>query len=469
LSFQATYSGDTNYIPQTGSCETFEVVPGFTSPDNTTFSIGNGGLFTITTEGSPPVTSISISGDPLPAGVIFTDNNDGTASLTGVPDVTTIGVYNLVFTASNGNLPDTVQNFTLTIGQASPPTVEKIDSDGPTPDNILSEFEVVTINVNKLTVVFDQNVLDVGSGDVNYIDSALNPDNYLLVRANGNTFETVSCDEGIVGGDMGISIDSVTYDNNADFGPYVATLNVNSGFPLSNGFYRLYVCGTTSIVNLSGLALVGNGQPGTDFIRNFIVNLATGGGGNGRNLPDGTGQTLKANFLIPTTGFAPGRVTELPPQPQAATYSPSGDLSLEIPSLRLNLPIVGVSSTDSGWDITWLGNNVGYLEGTAYPTWKGNTVLTGHVTALDGKPGPFANVRDLKDGDKAYIHTAGLVYVYEVRENRLIFPTSLSTLLKHQEYEWITLVTCERYNEKLDKYLYRRMVKAVLISVIPDK
>jgi LPXTG-site transpeptidase (sortase) family protein len=467
LSFQATYNGDTNYGPQAGACIVLGVLPGFTSPDNTIFIVNNGGLFTITTGGAPAVSSITLSGDPLPTNVTFTDNGDGTATLTGVPEVFTNGVYNLVLTASNGVSPDAVQNFTLTVEQPLAPAVDGVNTVQPTPDNILSEFEVVTVNVKTLTVTFDQNVLSVGDGDETYDDSALNPDNYLLARASDSSFETVSCEEGVVGADTEISVDSVTYDNNGGFGPFVATLNVNSGFPLSNGFYRLYVCGTTSVTNLAGLPLAGNDEPGTDFVRNFIVNLSAGGGNNGGNQRGGTTRTF-TNSLIPVTGFAPERMTELPLQPRSVTYDASGGLRLEIPILHLEAPVVGVSYADSSWDVTWLGNNAGYLEGTAYPTWVGNTVLTGHVTDANGNPGLFAHVKDLKVGDKAYIHYAGMLYVYEIRENRLIYPTSVTTLLDHRDYDWLTLVTCETYNEKLGKFLYRRMVRAVLISVIPE-
>lgn len=468
LSFHATYNGSTNYTSQVSACQNLEVLPGFTSSDNTTFMTDNGNLFTIMAEGSPAVTSISLSGDALPAGVTFNDNGDGTATLTGMPEITTAGNYSLVFTASNGVSPDAVQNFTLIVDQPPAPSISQIDginTDLPTPDNILSEFEVVTLNVTRFIVTFDQNVLSVGSEDEAFDDSVFNPNNFLLLRASGNVFETVSCEEGIAGADTRISIDSITYDNNGGFGPFVATLNINSGFPLSNGIYRLYVCGSTSITNLSGLPLAGNGQPGTDFIRNFIINLSTGGGGNGRNLRGGSGITINAS-LIPTTGFAPGHVTVPSTQPQMVTYAANSSLRLDIPSLRINAPIVGVPYTDSSWDVTWLGNNTGYLEGTAYPTWAGNTVLTGHVTDPNGDPGLFANIRDLKVGDKVYIHSDGLLYVYEVRENRLIFPTSIPTLLMHKDYDWITLVTCETYSEKLKKFLYRRMLRAVLISVI---
>jgi LPXTG-site transpeptidase (sortase) family protein len=56
-----------------------------------------------------------------------------------------------------------------------------------------------------------------------------------------------------------------------------------------------------------------------------------------------------------------------------------------------------------------------------------------------------------------------------VEENRKIQPTNISTVFKHEEYNWVTLVTCEDYNIKAKTYNYRRMVRAVLISVIPEK
>jgi LPXTG-site transpeptidase (sortase) family protein len=169
------------------------------------------------------------------------------------------------------------------------------------------------------------------------------------------------------------------------------------------------------------------------------------------------------------TGFAPDQITKLPTQPKDKAYTSANDLQLDIPNLSLNIPIVGVDLKDNSWDVTWLGNRAGYLDGSAYPTLSGNSILTGHVTDANGNPGPFAAIKDLKVGDKVNIHGGGLIYVYEVRQSGLIFPSNIKTLFKHEDYEWLTLVTCETYNEKLDKFIYRRMVKAVLISVIPEK
>src|SRR5205085_12196111 len=76
--------------------------PAITSADHTTFDVGSAGSFTVTTTaGNPAATTITKSG-ALPSGVSFTDNGDGTATLSGTPGAGTAGSYSLTFTASNG-------------------------------------------------------------------------------------------------------------------------------------------------------------------------------------------------------------------------------------------------------------------------------------------------------------------------------------------------------------------------------
>jgi sortase A len=112
---------------------------------------------------------------------------------------------------------------------------------------------------------------------------------------------------------------------------------------------------------------------------------------------------------------------------------------------------------------------VAYLEGSAYPTLPGNTVLTAHVVDANNNLGPFSDIKGMKSGQKIYIHAYGQVYVYQLQENQKILPANISTVFKHEEYSWVTLVTCEDYDAKSGLYQHRRMVRAVLISVVPEK
>jgi LPXTG-site transpeptidase (sortase) family protein len=168
---------------------------------------------------------------------------------------------------------------------------------------------------------------------------------------------------------------------------------------------------------------------------------------------------------LPSTGFPMGRVTSLSPQPAEKAYAAYSDLTLEISSLGIKAPIVGVPKSNGTWDVSWLGNAVGWLEGSAFPTWAGNTVLTGHVWNADNTPGIFAAIKNLKYGDRFAIYAFGQTYIYEVRENTWVWGNSVSKVFKHEDYDWVTLLTCEGYNSLTGKYLFRRMVRAVLVEV----
>ncbi len=169
---------------------------------------------------------------------------------------------------------------------------------------------------------------------------------------------------------------------------------------------------------------------------------------------------------LPETGFAPGRVTTLPQQPEGKQYANLGDMRLEIPALGVEVPIIGVPLGEEGWDLTWLADQAGWLEGTAYPTWEGNTALTGHVYLADGTPGPFVNLGSLYWGQRIIIYAYGQQYVYEVRSVRKVYPDNLS-VLQHKDRDWLTLITCKDYNESQDAYTYRIAVQAVLVEVTP--
>src|SRR5262249_33682931 len=92
--------------------------PIFTSGPAAAFTVGSLGTFTITTSATPAVTAITRSSGSLPSGLTFTDNGNGTATLTGTPDPGTSGGHALAFTAANGGPPVT-QPFVLSVQQAA--------------------------------------------------------------------------------------------------------------------------------------------------------------------------------------------------------------------------------------------------------------------------------------------------------------------------------------------------------------
>jgi LPXTG-site transpeptidase (sortase) family protein len=170
---------------------------------------------------------------------------------------------------------------------------------------------------------------------------------------------------------------------------------------------------------------------------------------------------------LPDTGFAPGFITSLPDQPAEKVYTNHSDLWMDIPKLSVSMPIVGVPFIDGEWDVSWLGNSAGYLEGTAFPTTAGNTGITAHVWDANNNPGPFVNLKSLQYGDAVEIHAWGYVYIYSVRSNYLTTPGN-TTPLHHEDYDWVMLLTCERYSSTSDNYRFRRVVRAVLVDVRPE-
>ena len=135
------------------------------------------------------------------------------------------------------------------------------------------------------------------------------------------------------------------------------------------------------------------------------------------------------------------------------------------PSLSVDIPIVGVPKQGETWNVSWLGNQAGWLEGSAFPSWNGNSVLTSHVYTANGLPGPFVNLNKLRFGDQVIVQAFGQKYIFEVRTNTIVSPNDRS-VMKHEERPWLTLITCKNYDEETDTYKHRVVVRAVLVKVI---
>ncbi|MBI4732327.1 MAG: sortase [Chloroflexi bacterium] len=323
--------------------------------------------------------------------------------------------------------------------ETTPPTV--VFGAGSVPS---ADGAILAGGPSSLLVQFSENMMSDGN------EHAANSGwNYLLLRPGLNgVFDTTVTSPGICDSDhvIGsddeqIEISSITY-NAATF---TATLNIGlSNAPLANGQYRLYLCGLASIWDLSTNPLNG----GANSAINFSVVPAPA-----------------AAAAVPDTGFAPDRVTVLAAQPAEKTYAGLSDLWLEIPKLGVQMPIVGVPQTGSEWDVSWLGTNAGWLQGSAFPTWEGNSVLTGHVWNADNTVGPFRYINTLWWGDKVIVHAWGAQYVYEVRAVTQVSPGNVNAMMKHEELPWVTLVTCRGYDQTTGDYKYRVLVRAVLVEV----
>jgi LPXTG-site transpeptidase (sortase) family protein len=173
--------------------------------------------------------------------------------------------------------------------------------------------------------------------------------------------------------------------------------------------------------------------------------------------------------ILPKTGFAPNQSTLLTePSPEMRYFAlgnPGTQIRLEIPKLGVNVAVVGVPVVNGQWETDWLGKEAGWLQGSAFPGWAGNSALAGHITTADGLDGPFAQLSKLQWGDQVIVWINAERNVYEIRETYPNLGPNDTRVLHHEKLPWLTLITCNDYDVKTGKYLSRTVVRAVLIKV----
>jgi LPXTG-site transpeptidase (sortase) family protein len=249
-----------------------------------------------------------------------------------------------------------------------------------------------------------------------------------------------------------------------DFGHLTADTAVNE----LNIVFRVNVpAGLNAVYNQATIDtdLDGNGI----YAANEVVVANSQGIWVRRDTGELNGRERRAATSLPATGFAPNVITALPEQPTDKAYFETGGIQIEIPKLGINTSVTGIPQAEDGtWDVAWLWNQTGWLQGTAYPTTVGNSAITGHVYLPNGAPGIFVDVHKLAYGDKIILHAYGQKFTYEVRENKQIKPNDVS-VLKREDKAWVTLITCLDYNEASNSYASRVAVKAVLLTVETEK
>lgn len=111
------YAGDVNFTAAGGDTTlTVDLPAAITSPGAATFTVGSPGTAIVTATGAP-TPSLSESG-PLPSGVTFVDNGNGTATLAGTPAAA--GTFTITITAASGAGSPATQTFTLTVQKGTP-------------------------------------------------------------------------------------------------------------------------------------------------------------------------------------------------------------------------------------------------------------------------------------------------------------------------------------------------------------
>jgi LPXTG-site transpeptidase (sortase) family protein len=398
-----------------------------------------------TLSGVPGASTFSFSGGSLPASETCTLTLSATMIVNG--NLTNIIPANAVTTLNGATNPDPAEASLTNLPGAS---VSKYFSSNPI---VAGAYSLLTITI--------QNTGNVSLSGMGLKDTLPGTLPAGLLIANPPAPGPVNTCGGALSAESGTQIIELTDGSLVASSSCSIVVSVTGSQPGS--YQNTIAAGTLS----SGQGAT-NHEVATDTLvvtTNSVGGDGGGGGSGGQGGINPTPAALVANaFIIPVTGFAPSVVTNLDVSSRPA-YDET-QLTLAIPVIKVKAPVVGVEFNVGNWDVSWLQEQAGWLHGTAYPTWKGNSILTAHVVNADGKPGVFFRLKALGVGEYIYLISSGYRYTYKVVSNAYVSPTDAS-VMKHEEKSILTLITCDTYDEATGTYLRRVAVRATLVDVRP--
>ncbi len=154
-------------------------------------------------------------------------------------------------------------------GDTIPPKVAAVRTVARTGDGILSQNESTDVGITQLLLEFDEAMNDP-TGDTDPGD-VTNPASYGLVEAGPDgVLETVDC--GVpAGDDLTVAVTGVTYLSAST----TAALRLPTPYALGEGRYRVFVCSTNPVTDLTLNPIDGNGDGigGDPFARTFNVTV----------------------------------------------------------------------------------------------------------------------------------------------------------------------------------------------------
>lgn len=108
-------------------------------------------------------------------------------------------------------------------------------------------------------------------------------------------------------------------------------------------------------------------------------------------------------------------------------------LQLEIPFIHLKQHVLD-ETTDEKLNIALTQIKENQTPGI------GNFTIAGHRGYRDGRH--FSNLAKVPVGEKIYLHTADMTYVYELTSSEVIEPTHVEVLNDKKDKDELTLITC---------------------------
>lgn len=116
--------------------------------------------------------------------------------------------------------------------------------------------------------------------------------------------------------------------------------------------------------------------------------------------------------------------------------------TVHIPLLAQESDVVLAPVVYPTWDVSHLGERIGYLEMTAWFGQGGNTVLAGHSTTPDLIPSTWYNLDMMEAGDALSVVVGNMEYQYAVAGIYRVADTDISLVLP-MDHERLTLMTCD--------------------------
>jgi predicted outer membrane repeat protein len=319
--------------------------PEFGSLDAATFATGLANSFTILTTGQP-LAALGESG-PLPAGISFTDNGNGTATIAGMPMAGGNGIYNLTLSASNGVSPDASEAFALTVGPPQAPSITSANT-VTFVEGTAGVFTITTSGAPSNATITETGSLPGGIVLTSNGDGTASLSGMPVPGPGGNYVLSINANNGIAPAatqSLTLTLDApptITSANHVTFtagaagsftikssGVPVAALTETGNLPagvslVDNGKGTATLSGTPTSVgnyNLSLSAANGIAPIGTQSFTLTVGSLPVF-----TSLPAVTFVIAKPNeFLITTTGFPTAALTETNSIPFGLTFTDNGN------------------------------------------------------------------------------------------------------------------------------------------------
>ncbi len=130
---------------------------------------------------------------------------------------------------------------------------------------------------------------------------------------------------------------------------------------------------------------------------------------------------------------------------------------IRIPALEVDSALTEFRLARTTWRISPWATGVGHLEGTGWFGTPGNTVLAAHSVLPGRRPGLFAHLDSLAEGDEIFIDLNGESRRYVVTGVSIVSMYDTAVVAPTPD-ERLTLITCDAASYDPQHQLYQQRI-----------